>query len=254
MPGDLLQVHRQGAGVEQGRDVLELVARVDPPAAIVADMDGAVVGVDGHHVVGRVGPALDVVEPDRVGRLPVAGVDEHLAAQVLAEIAADLLVEAVHRLGEELELVVQPLLPASLAGLGELPDDVNAHDASGRVVLLHRVAVPGLEGLIERAVLPGEPLAELRRPGSSSCRPLSDWIVQKSRLSSFWSLEDGQRGILGEGDARIRVRSGQQLLQPGLEAFLEAGIEEEQSDRGPLGGPALELPRWRAPSESVADQ
>jgi hypothetical protein len=69
---------------------------------------GAVVVVDRKHFIGGVAPALDVVEPGRVGGLPVAGVDKLLAAHLLAELAGNLLVESVHRRREELELVVEP--------------------------------------------------------------------------------------------------------------------------------------------------
>ena len=124
----LLEIQGQLAGPMQNRDVLEEIAGVDPPAAVGTDVNRAVVAVDGENLVGRVRPALGVVELDRVGCFPVAGVDQLLAAKLFVEVPLDFAVEAVHRLGVELELVVEPSFPATLTRLGPLPDQKKAHD------------------------------------------------------------------------------------------------------------------------------
>ena len=87
MPRRLPQIQRQLEWTEQDRRILERVARVDPPAAVRADMHRAVVAIDRDHLVRRVRPSLRVVELGRVRRAPVAGVDQLLAAQLLAQVA-----------------------------------------------------------------------------------------------------------------------------------------------------------------------
>ena len=107
MANDLLDIQGKRPRIEEHRDILELIAAIDAPAAIRAEMDGAVVVVDGEHLIGSVGPALDVIEPDRVGGLPVTRVDQLLAAQFVAQVATDIGVEPVHGLAEELKLIIQ---------------------------------------------------------------------------------------------------------------------------------------------------
>ena len=68
-------------------------------------------------VVGGIGPVFRVLGQHHVGGPPVAGVDQLLAAQFVAEVGRHLGVELVHEPRQELRLVGRALLEAGYLAL-----------------------------------------------------------------------------------------------------------------------------------------
>ena len=185
------------------------------------------------HVVGRVAPAFDVVEDHLVGRSPVAGVDELLAAEFFAEIAGDFAVEVVLQPAHELGLVGQAGLAALAIAflvprvLRQFPDDEHAGPAGGKIIVLMLVAPPGRLRFLERPILLYDPIAvELPQVEQSLA---FDALHRPEEHAVLVLDQDDRYGrVLGQRHACIRIRFGIDPPQPGLVALLERGIEEQQ--------------------------
>ena len=150
MTDDLLQIDRQLARVEQGRLLREVVSRVDPPAARAAGVRPAVViAVDRDDVSGGVGPALDVLELDRVGGLPVAGIDQLTAAERVAVEGDHVSIKPALGFRIERDLVGDAFRHAPGLRLSHRPDTEKTDPTLREIIAFFAHPIPRLPRLVE---------------------------------------------------------------------------------------------------------
>ncbi len=242
MADDLLEVRGQVARVQERRRLREEVARVDPPSAVRADVLAAVViPVHGDHVGRRISPSLDVVEPDLIGRLPVARVDQLAAAEVVPIVVGHLLIESALGLAEECELIADPSRFARVAGLEELPDFQESDAALGEVVAGGLGVVPRLLGLVERPVFLGEPGREFL-PEAFFLLGLEPHHGPEQEAVLVLDLDQGHARVARERDSGIGILGRVEGADPGLVAALQGLVEEQQAPEVGLAGISGDLP------------
>ena len=237
MAEGLLDVGRQGRRVADHRHVRVDMTGQNLPAVGGPLVNAARVDVPGDDVGGRVRPVFGVLGGHEVHGPPVVGVEELLAAQLVAEVGHHFGIEAAHGAGEELHLIGGTGQKAGPGGrprrgaAAEVPNVQHPGQPVGPVVaaehLRARVVLPGGAGLLQRAVLLDEKVGILAEQQLLGIAPEPHDSPPQQAVFVL-QLDDGHGRLVGQLHARVGVRAGTQGFHPCLVAGLKLGVEVDE--------------------------
>ena len=189
-------------------------------------MDTTEIAVHRDHVICRVAVPLAVIQQHRIGRLPVAGIDDDRTVQFIPYKVRYLGVELPHRYRPELEQRIESRLAGLGRRAGEVPDVCHGQSAVLKVIPGTECVTPFTPRCLKGSIFVDRPVTEqFLQPLPRTTTQVVDRPEKEAVLILYLEYRKGGlfRQHLATENGR---RCVEQIPQPRLVCTLQGLIEK----------------------------